>query len=67
MHSEARQPLPSKGPPDGLRATHGLLVELLNMLGVVPLRWVVGEIGVAFEGFWGHCLCQVEAPEGKNK
>ena len=46
---------------------HGLLVELLHMLGVVPLRRVVGEMGVAIEGFWGHCLCRVEASEGKNK
>ena len=37
-------------------------------LFVVLCRWrVVGKMGVAFEGFWGHCLCQVEAPEGKNK
>ncbi len=50
-----------------MRAAHGILVELLHMLGVVPLRRMVGEMGVAFEGFWGHCLCQVEAPEGKNK
>ena len=40
---------------------------LLHMLGVVPLRRVVGEMGVAFEGFWGHCLCRMEASEGKNK
>ena len=50
-----------------MRAAHGLLAELLHMLGVVPLRWVVGEIGVAFEGFWGHRLCRVEAFEGKKK
>ena len=50
-----------------MRAAHGLLAELLHMLGVVPLRWVVGEIGVAFEGFWGHCLCRVEASEGNKK
>ena len=37
------------------------------MLGVVPLRRMGGEMGGAFEGVWGHCLCQVEAPEGKNK
>ena len=67
VHSEARRPLASKGPPDGLRAAHVLLVELLHMLGVVPLRRVVGEMGVAFEGFWGHCLCRVEASEGKKK
>ena len=42
-------------------------MELLHMLGVVPLRRVVGEMGVAFEGFWGHCLCRLEASEGKNK
>ena len=63
MHSEARRPLASKGPPEA----HGLLVELLHMLGVVPLRRVVGEIGVVFEGFWGHCMCRVEASEGKKK
>ena len=67
MHSEARRPLASKGPPDGLRAAHGLLAELLHMLGVVPLRRVAGEMGVVFEGFWSHCLCRVEASEGKKK
>ena len=67
MHSEARRPLASKGPPDGLRAAHGLLAELLHMLGVVPLRRVVGEMGDVFEGFWGYCLCRMEASEGKNR
>ena len=67
MHSEARRPLASKGPPDGLRAAHGILVELLHMLGVVPLRRVVGGMGVVFEGSWGHGLCRMEASEGKNK
>jgi len=28
---------------------------------------VVGKMGVAFEGFWGHCLCRVEASEGNKK
>jgi len=44
-----------------------LLVELLHMLGVVPLRRVVGEMGDVFEGFWGYCLCRMEASEGKNR
>ena len=48
------------------RAAHGLLLELY-MLGAVPLGRVVGGMGVVFEGFWGHCLCRMEAPEGKNK
>ena len=65
VHSAARRPLVSKGPPDALRAAHGLL--LLHMLGAVPLGRVVGGVGVVFEGFWGHCLCRMEAPEGKNK
>ncbi len=74
VHSEARRPLASKGPPDGLRAAHGLLAELLHMLGVVPLRRVVGGMGAVLEGmgavlegFWGHGLCRMEAVEGKNK
>ena len=37
------------------------------MLGAVPLGRVVGGMGVVFEGFWGHCLCRMEASEGKNK
>ncbi len=44
------------------------------MLGVVPLRRVVGGMGAVLEGmgavlegFWGHGLCRMEASEGKNK